>query len=281
MRSLAAISATPDADLRRVARGCWVAADAQLAELCAAVLAGCPADSVIVGTTAARLHGLWLPNECDDIEVATCAPSRRPRDMTRTVRGPIRARRRTFAPDETMLLDGVPITTMARTWRDLAEDMSVPDLAALGDSALRAGTSAEEMAVVVARGRRVPGIVRARATLGLLDARSRSRPESHLRVAVSGLRLPFTVNESIYRDAGGWLAEPDLALGEAKLALEYQGSDHAELTRMRRDMTRFADMRGEGWLVLAYGPAEVFGRPWQIASEVRAAVRDRAPALLR
>lgn len=180
-----------------------------------------------------------------------------------------------------MMLDGVAVTTIARTWRDLAEDLSVPDLAAVGDSALRAGVSAEELAGIVARGRRVPGIVRARTTVGLLDGRSRSRPESHLRLAVAGLRLPFAVNEAIYRDAGGWLAEPDLALVEAKLALEYQGSDHADAARMRRDMTRFADMRSEGWLVLAYGPAEVFGRPWQVTSEVRAAVHHRAPALLR
>jgi very-short-patch-repair endonuclease len=93
--------------------------------------------------------------------------------------------------------------------------------------------------------------------------------------------LPFLVNEPVYRARGGWLAEPDLALDGAKIALEYQGIDHADPDRMRRDLTRFADLRGEGWLVLPYGPAEVFGRPWQIAAEVRAAVRARAPGLLR
>jgi hypothetical protein len=49
---------------------------------------------------------------------------------------------------------------------------------------------------------------------------------------------------------------------------------------MRRDLTRFADLRSEGWLCLAYGPAETFGRAWQITAEVRAAVRERAPHLI-
>ena len=128
----------------------------------------------------------------------------------------------------------------------------------------------------------VRGVRRARTALALLDERSRSRPESHLRVAVSAPDLPrFAVNEPVYRQEGGWLAEPDLSLAEAGIALEYQGDVHAAIARMRKDMTRFLDMRREGWLCLAYGPAETFGRPWQIAAEARAAVRERAPHLLR
>ena len=50
---------------------------------------------------------------------------------------------------------------------------------------------------------------------------------------------------------------------------------------MRADITRSVDLRTEGWLVLYYGPAQVFGRPWQIAPELRAVVRERAPRLIR
>jgi very-short-patch-repair endonuclease len=116
----------------------------------------------------------------------------------------------------------------------------------------------------------------------MLDKRSRSRPESHLRVAASAPDLPkFEVNESVYRDEGGWLAEPDLSLREAKIALEYQGKDHAGVKRMRKDITRGLDLRREGWLGIPFGPAEVFGRPWQIAPELRRVIRERAPHLLR
>ncbi len=81
------------------------------------------------------------------------------------------------------------------------------------------------------------------------------------------------MNEPVYRDEGGWLAEPDLSLPEAKIALEYQGEDHAKTQRMRKDITRGTDLRREKWLCLPYGPAEVFGRPWEIAPELRAYIR--------
>jgi hypothetical protein len=157
----------------------------------------------------------------------------------------------------------------------------VPDLVAAGDSALRGGCSVDALSDVVARSARLRGVRRAREALPLLDARSRSRPESHLRVAASGPGLPrFAVNEPIYRREGGWLAEPDLSLVEAKLALEYQGADHASVDRMRSDITRERDMRADGWLCLMYGPNEVFGRPWTIRPEIRAELARRAPHLI-
>src|SRR5262249_37755587 len=122
---------------------------------------------------------------------------------------------------------------------------------------------------------------RATAALALLDGRSRSRPESHLRVAISGPDMPrFEVNQSIYRPEGGWLAEPDLSLDDARIALEYQGGDHAETRRMRRDITRGVDVRRNSWLMLPYGPAEVFGSPWLIKPEVKQFIVERAPHLL-
>ena len=203
------------------------------------------------------------------------------REMTRTRRPEVRAHRWQLAPTDIATVHGVPVTSPARTWRDLARTLDLPALVAAGDSVLRAGTAADELADVVARTVRSPRVRAARAALALLDARSRSRPESHLRVAVCAPDLPrFQVNEPVSRWAGGWLAEPDLSLPEARLALEYQGVDHADPRRMRRDLTRLVDLHRDGWLVLSYGPAEVFGRPWEIAGDVRVAIRAGAPHLL-
>ena len=47
---------------------------------------------------------------------------------------------------------------------------------------------------------------------------------------------------AIYSDVGEWLAEPDLSYDEARLALEYNGADHAKVERMRRDITRELDV---------------------------------------
>jgi hypothetical protein len=268
----------------RIAQRCWLAPElaADLQARCAIAIDTCADDTVIASTTAARIHGFWLPARPDEIHLASAQPERASRAMTRTKRREFRAHRFRLAPDDVVVVDGLPVMAPARTWVCLAADLTVPDLVAAGDSALRSGVTREQMVDAVTRCAGQRGIRRARAALPMLDERSRSRPESHLRVAVSTPDLPaFAVNEPVYRDEGGWLAEPDLSLSEARLALEYQGEDHAALARMRKDITRGTDLRRAGWLVIPYGPAEVFGRPWQIAPELRQVLRQRAPHLLR
>ncbi len=268
----------------RIARRCWLPEQfaGDFAARCAAAVESCADDTVVGYLTAARLHGLWLPRLPDEIHLVTARPERASRSMTRTQRPEFRAHRRTLTSADRTLLDGVPITSLARTWVDLSSYLDLADLVAAGDSALRSGVSLEELADAVGRSAHLRGVRRARVALPLLDARSRSRPESHLRVAATAPDLPrFEVNMPVYRDEGGWLAEPDLSLAEAKIALEYQGVDHADVDRRRSDITRATDLRRDRWLVIEYGPAEVFGRPWQIAPGLRVEIRERAPHLLR
>lgn len=252
-----------------------------LIAICAVVLDSSAPDSAIVGFTAAQLYDLWLPPRIEPIHVATAAPAMAGRHMTRTRRPQFRAHRRQLADEDRATINGVATLTLARTWRDLAAVLDLPDVVAAGDCALRQGGTVEQFADVLARTRGQRGARNAAAALPLLDARSRSRPESHLRIAVSGPDMPrFEVNVPVYRREGGWLAEPDLSLSEALIALEYQGKDHADLKRMRKDITRFVDMRRDTWLTLPYGPSEVFGQPYLIKAEVKAFIRERAPHLL-
>lgn len=273
-----------DTNLVRLARNCRVPGDLadDLVACCAAVLASSAEDSLIVDVTAARLHRTWLPTQVDQrIHVATAVPDALGRTMTRTRRPEIVAHRRQIPAEDRCFVDGVATLTPARTWRDLAALLPLPDVVAAGDCVLRDGVPRAALEAVVNRTSRLRGGRRAREALELLDPRSRSRGESHLRVAVTGDGMPrFEVNEPVWRAEGGWLAEPDLSLAEARLALEYQGAEHAKLKRMRKDLTRGVDTRSEQWETLAYGPAEVFGRPWQINAEVRRKVKERAPHLL-
>ena len=170
-----------------------------------------------------------------------------------------------------LLLDGLPVTSVARTWLDLAEQLALPDLIAAGDCALRCGVTPEGLLDVLSRARHRRGVVKARAALPLLNGRSRSRPESHLRYALVSAGLPTPeVNVAIYSERGEWLAEPDLHYQDARLALEYNGADHAGLARMRRDITRDIDVEQRGgWRIVSFGPAQVFTRPEQTATFVR------------
>lgn len=255
--------------------------DRDLLDRCLAALTACADDSVVCGITAARVHEMWLPALPDDIHVAAAEPGVAGREMIRSRRGDVQAHRRQLPIADVRLVGGVRVTSPAATWFDLAPQLSLPALVTAGDSILRQGTRQDELDDVIVRRRAHRGVRLARHAAGLLDPRSRSRPESHMRVATVAPDLPrFEVNVSVSRCMGGWLAEPDLSLEAAKIALEYQGADHAKLPRMRRDLTRAFDMREDGWIVLPYGPAEVFGRPWQILAEVRALIRARRPDLL-
>jgi hypothetical protein len=267
-------------DSIRITHGVWRSSEqvADLAGRVSAVLAACPDRTVVAGLTAARLHGFWLPDRADGpVEVIVHRDRPLPASRPGSRRGELRARRRVLRDDEIGYLDGIPVTSEARTWLDLADRLALPDLIAAGDFVLRGATTPAELERLLRRGAHRRGIVRARAALPLLDPRSRSRPESHLRHALASAGLPApAVNQPIFSASGEWLAEPDLSYDDVRLALEYNGADHAGERRMRRDITRGVDVahRG-GWHTVTFGPAEVFGRPDVVAVLVRQLRRER------
>jgi hypothetical protein len=270
-------------ELVHLTRGVWRPrlAVTDLAGRVAAVLSVYPADTVVCGLTAARLHGLWLPSDevCVDepIELIIHPGVPVPADRVASRRSRIRARRQVLARDEIAVVDGVPVTSDARTWLDLAQQLSLPDLVAAGDSALRGTATAEEIDRVLRRATHRRGVVKARTAALLLDVRSRSRPESHLRYALVSNGLPKPdVNKAILTEHGEWLAEPDLSYRDVRLALEYNGRKHANEDRMRRDLTRGVDVSIAGWRTESFGPREVFNRPDQIAALVRRLRQERA-----
>lgn len=275
-----------DSSLTRVSHGLWLPPDSvqSFADRVRTLLALCSVDAVAGGLTAALLHRLWLPDVSDrPVEVLVHGAEDFPRDFCASRRAELRVRRRRLDADEITVVDDIPVTTLARTWVDLAEDLRFADLVAAGDSALRSGASREALTEAVGAARRQRGVVQAREALPLLDERSRSRPETHLRCAVVTGRLPIPqVNVPIFDQYGQWLAEPDLSYDDVRLALEYNGADHAELGRMRKDITRELDLddRG-GWRTLVFGPAEVFGRPDLIAPTVRRARHEQELLLAR
>lgn len=239
----------------------------------AALLSVCPAGSVLAGFTAARLHGLWLPSAVGEerLEVIVHRDGGPPNVRSYNKRLELRSRRQHLATDEVVELRGLPVTSLARTWLDLAASLRDGDLVALGDSALRAGARLSEMTKLVIRARHRPGVVRARRVLPMLDPRSRSHPESWLRWVVLDAGLPRPeVNVAIFDDRHQWLCEPDLSYFDVRLALEYNGHHHADVDRMRADITRTIDVEERGsWRVVVFGPTEVYRRPDLVVRRVR------------
>ncbi len=221
------------------------------------------------------LLGLWLPAPWNDrpaaVDVIVHRDAGPPATRSYSRRAEVRARRQMLLPDEIVSVHGLPVTSPARTWLDLAAALRGGDLLALGDSVLRSGTSADEVGLLVERARHRPGVVRARQVLPLLNGRARSRPESHLRwiIVAAGLPVP-RVNEAIHDAGGGWMFEPDLSYDDVHLALEYNGTFHREDERMQRDITRTLDVEDRGgWRVVTFGKVQVFRRPDVVARRVR------------
>jgi very-short-patch-repair endonuclease len=183
-----------------------------------------------------------------------------------------------LSSDEIVIVDGLAATSEARTWVDLAAFLSLHDLVAVGDSILHENPDPTALAAAVRRASGRRGIVRARAALPLLDGDSRSRPESHLRCVLVDGGLPKPeVNKAAQNARGEWLAEPDLLYRAARLAIEYNGADHAVPKRMRNDITRELDLAIDDWHTLVVGPSEVFEQPERTVAHVRSLLDRRDP----
>ena len=119
----------------RVARRAWIDEDDEhdFAARCAALLATSGPDAVLVATAAARAHELWLPSGLDRIHIATAGPGQCGREMTRTQRPEVAAHRVQLEPFEITMAGGLRVTTLERTWRDLAAYLALPALVAAGD----------------------------------------------------------------------------------------------------------------------------------------------------
>jgi very-short-patch-repair endonuclease len=71
-----------------------------------------------------------------------------------------------------------------------------------------------------------------------------------------------------------------LSYPDGQLAVEYQGSEHANPRRLRRDVARHMDLRRAGWEVLYHTAEQVFPRPDRVVDDVRQILAARAPRLL-
>lgn len=269
--------------LVRVSRGVWLPAAAAVEPVArlAALLTALPAGSALSGRTAAALHGLWVASG-PDVDVTVPASAGGPELTTGPRRRGVRAHRRALVSGEVVLVAGLPVTGVARTWYDLAAELPTPDLVAAGDSALRtAAVRTADLAAGLEHRRGLRGTARARLALPLLDGASGSRPESHVRVALALAGLPRpAVNEAVHDAHGQWLAQPDLSYPSARLAVEYQGFPHADVRQMRKDTSRHMELRRAGWDVLYYTADQVFTRTDVLVADVRGALARRCPALL-
>lgn len=220
-----------------------------LESLCRALMLRLPAEAVYSHATAARLLGLPLPRRLEGEPTlhVTVPPPRRA-----VAASGVHGHRQAVSDGERMHLRGLPITAPERVWCDLAVQLDLADLVALGDSAARwRGMDALQLALEL-RPPRGRGTRLLREAISLIDPASESRPESRLRVMVRRAGLPSPRVNVTVRDANGaFIGRVDLCWPEHHVIVEYEGDHHrTDSDQWRKDLRRYSRLQAAGWTVI-------------------------------
>lgn len=233
-----------------------------------------PARVVLSHSTAALLHHLPLPYS---LQAPIPAHVSAPRDGHRPRRRDLISHHTDLDEEEVTERHGLRLTSVERTYVDLASLLSRPLLVAVGDVILRDhGVSTRDLRACAERRSRYPGRQLAIDALGWLDPRTASPRESHLRVLLREAGLPTPEVNGVIRDSwGGFLAVGDLVFDRERVIVEYDGEVHAPMHQRAKDASRRAMLREHGWIVV-----EVVGEdmryPDRIVHRVRAALAQGA-----
>lgn len=255
----------------RVTRGAFVSRSVPLttANATRAALAVLPEGAVASHTTAAVLLGAPL-RPAWPLEFAVHP------GVPRARRQRVRVHVRDLTDRDVGRCAGLPVTSGAQTWLDLAARLPGQELVAVGDALYRAGhLDAAALTERLARADGVRGVVAARECAPLLTPLAASRPESLVRYWLVSGGLPVPVPQLPVVDRRGrTVAHADLGYEEERIALEYEGRHHAERRQFRRDLERYSLMAAHGWLVLRFGEDDL-GRRARVLSRVAGALESR------
>jgi len=244
-----------DLDGIPLARGLYLSrsADGDLATRCTAWSRVLPADAAFAMETAAALYG--AASETTDMHVAL-----RPRRVLPQYAG-ITVHGRALEDEDVVDHKGVRLTSGAQTFLDLAPRLRPWHHVALGDALMRAGVlNCEDLARRLCRADRVRGVVQARKWAPHLTARSGSHQESVLRFWLLASDLPDPeLQLPVYDRWGRPVVHADLGYEEWKIALEYEGRQHADRDQFGRDIDRYSLMAADGWLVLRFAARHIGG----------------------
>ncbi|NLG55418.1 MAG: type IV toxin-antitoxin system AbiEi family antitoxin domain-containing protein, partial [Rhodococcus sp.] len=147
-----------------------------------------------------------------------------------------------FSPAEVAEIDGVPVTTAARTLVDLGRTASFEEAVVVGDHALRLGATTPDdlrAALTLCSGRK--GVPAARRVIEFVDGGSGSVGESRSRVTILELGLPQPqLQKDIYDAYGRFVARVDFYWPEFGVVGEFDGFGKYSMTpgKSERDMLR-------------------------------------------
>ncbi|WP_152361545.1 type IV toxin-antitoxin system AbiEi family antitoxin domain-containing protein [Microlunatus speluncae] len=178
-------------ELVRVRRGAYGRPEASLDDrgqylrLIRATVAQCSTTTVLSHQSAAAVHGLplWL-DEISRVHLTRSAAG------GGKVRHYVHLHPAALDDSDIVVIDGLLVTSLARTVVDLGRAVRLVRSVPIGDAALSRGLAPEALSDVLHRSAGWPGIASARRAVGLLNPLSRSVGESVSRVVMVDLEVP-------------------------------------------------------------------------------------------
>lgn len=177
----------------------------------------------------------------------------------------VRGHRIAIDPSDVTTLDGLRLTSLARTWCDLASVLSDEDLVAAGDfllwrrrpASIRLSRDELEAALARFHGRRHRSLLV--SALPALTDRADSRPESIIRVRFTRAGLPAPeVNGEIYDDSGKFVAMTDLTFRRYRVGFDYDGEVHwRDAVQWGKDLKRAPRIEDAGWAYVRGGAPDL------------------------
>jgi len=179
------------------------------------------------------------------------------------------------AEDELMTVDGMTVTTPARTALDIACRSPLNNAVASLDALARATRlPMAEMTALAQRhgGRR--GIRRARRAIALVDPGAESPRETWLRLLLIRAGFPTPATQiQVHNEYGVLVASVDMGWEALKIAAEYDGEYHRMTRRqLDHDIHRAEVLQELGWIHIRVTVADVEG---DILRRVRGAFARR------
>lgn len=183
-------------------------------------------------------------------------------------------------------LEGVRLTSAARTWVDLGSLLPLDDLVVAGDAIVsehhrtfgppkRAMVPLPELRNFVDSANGIHGVRKARLALDLLRVGVDSPPESRLRLMLDGAGLPeFTPNFRV-DDALGRPVWTDLGCARYRTCIEYDGLHHLAPEQQALDAYRDQRVAEAGWRQVKINRIDMdHGADW-VAARVQQALRKQ------
>lgn len=178
---------------------------------------------------------------------------------------------------EVTTVDGIPVTTVARTIVDLADVLTPHQLAhVLYEAAFLRCLDMRELRAVVARlyARRRIWVVHRAIELHLSgSAGTRSQLEDRMLARIEASDLPVPLVNQRFK-VSGRRVEPDLRWQEAHLCVEVDGPGHDRPEARAKDAERERLLTTAGFRVLRFTARDIRVRPQFVISTIRKALAE-------